>query len=188
MILKFLKLLISYFTVKKAPDVLPSDMEPPKDLDANVPIDGPKTAPEPLSERIAAFTESMLGKDSSPYNRAPKEVACAETVAYLLHHELPEFPEDIVGTIELNQALKSLPQYFKRVSEPTRGSITVYPSIKVDGVITKNGHAFIYITNDKMCSNDSRTGLLKQNYTRQKAIDYYHNILGLKGYIYAPVD
>ena len=185
MILKFINFLINYFTVKKAPDVLPSDMEPPKDLDANVPIDGPKPKRETLSERIAEAAIGMLGRDASPKNLAPQELSCAESVSNVIGTVLLDFPE-VVGTPELYDILRKDVR-FKRVTDPQKGCIVISPSVVRNGVRVY-GHTGIYINDYEIASNSSATGKWTQSHTRQEWIDYYYGHQKLTGYLFQPTD
>lgn len=185
MILKFINFLIKYFTVKKAPDVLPSDMEPPKDLDANVPIDGPKPKRETLSERIANAAVKALGTDASPSDKADDELGCAESVSNVIGTVLLDFPE-VVGTPELYDILRKDVR-FKRVTDPKKGCIVISPSVIRNGVRVY-GHTGIYINDNEIASNRSKTGLWTVTHTRPEWINYYYGHQKLTGYLFQPTD
>ena len=137
----------------------------------------------PANELLAETAQLWIGKDASPKNRAPKELSCAEGVVNIVNQAFPgTLHPDIVGTDALDLALRRSKR-FKPVLDPAQGCIEVSPR-----TATVNGHCGIYVYNDKIASNDSRTGKFQINYTRQTWRDYFIKKKGLKAHLFLPVD
>lgn len=141
----------------------------------------PKESKDPAT-LLADAAVSMLGKDASPRNRAPQELSCAEGVSGIAHLVWPDFPDDIISTQVLLHYLKTSPR-FKPVLDPLRGCVVVSPTVG-----TNHGHTGIYTQPDRIASNDSRTGLFEENYTRASWRAYFIAKKGLKGFLFMPVD
>lgn len=138
--------------------------------------------PEKPAETLAEAAIGMLGRDASPKNLAPNEFGCAESVSNIIHACWPDFPAELVSTDDLYTALKNSTR-FKQVSDPVRGCVVVSPRTP-----EVSGHTGIYIEDDSIASNDSSTGLFKENYTRQSWRDVFITGRGLKGYLFEPVE
>lgn len=94
-----------------------------------------------------------------------KEVGCAETVRNLVMSAtaIPIINQGMSSTAKLYKVLKNDRRFFS-VEEPLAGDIIISPTIGGSGKLT-NGHTGIVGENGNIMSNDSRNGLLKQNYT-----------------------
>ncbi len=157
----------------------------PEDIKNNSMNEDPK--PETLKETSAAVlcavAKTYIGKDASPNNLAKSEVACAETVAYIVNHAFPgSLDPRIVGTDALFLALKTSKR-FKGVLDPLPGTIEISPRTP-----SVNGHCGIYVGPDSIASNDSRTGKFQINYTRATWRKTFIQGRGLKAYLFVPVD
>lgn len=121
-----------------------------------------------------------LGKDASPKDKAPDELACAETINELHKEAFGEYisPENILSTYYLFKALRTNPA-FKEVYIPAPGDIVIsptgYTSLRTkDGFLAiPNGHAGIIMLDGKIASNDSRDGVFRENYTLASWSDRY---------------
>lgn len=164
-------------------NTLPMNQETPPET----PKIAPETTkePEPISaaEKLKITALAWLGKDASPNNLAKPELACAETVTFLVNATWPgTLDERIVGTDALFFALKRSKR-FKGVLDPVPGCIEVSPRTS-----TVHGHAGIYVGADEIASNDSKDGKFRINYTRQSWRDTFIKGRGLKAYLFVPVD
>ncbi len=94
---------------------------------------------------------TLLGKDASPQNLAPKEYACAESVSSILHSLWPEIPV-ITGTWTLWDYLEHSTLFYKN-DKPVDGCIIIAPT---SGIAV--GHTGI-MDGSVVMSNNSNTGL-----------------------------
>ncbi|MFN3658162.1 MAG: hypothetical protein ACK4UO_12975 [Pseudolabrys sp.] len=137
----------------------------------------PEPAQETQSERILATAELHIGKDASPNDLAPDELGCAETLSNILHEALPDFPANILSTAILYQTLRVHPN-FKRVDNPEAGDIVISPTgYQPTSSTVTNGHCGVVARENRILSNDSKTGKFLDNYSIEAWAKYY----GLKG-------
>lgn len=105
---------------------------------------------------------SCLGIDASPDDEAPDELGCADTVTSIIRKAKFSFPL-LVSTAMLYRHLLEGVGGFQEVQTPLRGDIIISPTGYGSGSLT-NGHTGIMGDNGLIMSNDSWTGLFKQNY------------------------
>lgn len=114
------------------------------------------------SEKVYQTAISFIGKDASPDDIAPDELACAESVTDILIKAGCRIPI-ILSTSDLNFFLHMSSEW-GNVTVPTRGNIVISPT----GMGGKNGithgHVGILMDNGKIASNDSLTGNLTLKY------------------------
>lgn len=134
----------------------------------------------PAREKILQAAKDALGTDASPMNLAPQELSCAEAVSNIVKKVYPSFMLT-VSTIELDRFLTSSP-YFKSTKIPKPGSVIVSPR---QG--NTPGHTGLFLTADRIASNDSRTGKFQENYTLQTWIEEMRKKRGLRIYFYEPL-
>lgn len=150
-----------------------------------MPPETPEIAPVvPLPSLAFLITEEAKqweGRDASPRGLAPQEVSCAEGVSNILHRVLHEFPEGIVSTASLFGRLLE-DTHFTPVLTPSPGCVIVSPRTQMTF-----GHAGIFIEDDVILSNDSKTGTMQQNYTFDTWIHEMKVRRGLHTYIFKPV-
>lgn len=131
------------------------------------------------------LTLSLVGTDVTPLDEVPDTVACAVTVSTLIQRITGDFPV-IAGTYTLNEKMKA-DNRFIALTEPEEGAILMYATGTGNGKL-KNGHVFICGKNEGLntllYSNDSYSGLLKQNYTLATARQRYVDIGGFKECFY----
>lgn|SRR3990167_494012 len=142
------------------------------------PVKPPVRPKMPLSEQIVQEAERWLGKDASPLNLAPQELACAEAVSNVIHGVIPDFPQNIVGTDALAKILDSSP-YFERVIEYAPGTIIISPR-----TATTYGHCGVFLSGDRIASNNSTTGLFEDNYSYANWIRVFKKGRGLHIYLW----
>ncbi len=130
------------------------------------------------SQKLYQVSFSTIGKDASPFNYAPNEYGCAESVSSLINKVIT-FPI-ITGTTNLLSLLETSPQ-FEEIAIPEQGCIII--SATGTGKLA-NGHTGIVgknIAPDNslwIMSNDSRSGLWSVNYTINRWKDYYETYGG----------
>ncbi len=131
-------------------------------------------------ETLLDVCEKYLGKDASPKNQAKSELACAETVSFLLRQVYPEVPE-ILGTWVLYDYLKKSTNNFIQLKGPEAGCVAVAPTgTGKKGTI---GHTWIVFEDGTWGSNNSfgiYKGLFTKNYTYETAKKRYVDTQGME--------
>lgn len=154
-------------------------------------IVGPRTRNALNSEasprkNIYTVALSFLGKDASPNDWAPDEYGCAETVSDILRFAGVKMPV-IISTYLIYHFFLDHQDLFVKIDQPSQGDILVYPTGTGNGNLA-NGHIFICGEGSeddmKLMSNDSSTGLFKQNYTIKSARARYTGIGGYKPHFF----
>ena len=139
-----------------------------------VPPEPPEGENLPSSGRLLLETKKWEGKDASPLNLAPSEFACAESVANIIADLFPDFPRNIIGTDQLAKVLDKSP-HFKRTLVCAPSVIVVSPR-----TATMNGHAGIFLTADRIASNNSITGKFEDNYSWKNWVRVFKGDKGLR--------
>ena len=139
-----------------------------------IPIEIPM---ETNQEKLIKEATKARGTDVSPKNLAPQELSCAEGVSELLRRVYPDFKIQI-STAELFKQLK-LDKRFKATLTPSAGCVIISPRTS-----DTYGHTGIFLTNDKIASNDSRKGVWEQNYTWDSWIREFRDKRGLRIYLF----
>lgn len=114
------------------------------------------------SDQLHKVAINSLGQDASPKDRAPDELGCAETVSELINLVTP-FPI-ITGTWTLADNLKKNKKFIQ-IKNPKVGAVIISPTGEGGTKEIPNGHTGIVGHNNKIMSNDSRTGTFEENYT-----------------------
>jgi hypothetical protein len=124
-----------------------------------------------------------LGKDASPNDLAPDELACAETVTTLLRKVYPDTPI-ITGTYTLWQYLKDPKNGYKPVIDGVAETIIISPT--GTGNRGTVGHVGIFDDNGLIMSNNSilNKGTFTQNYTLDTWKKRYVDNQGMPIYLY----
>lgn len=120
----------------------------------------PKTLPmneETNREKLLEAIRQSLGSDASPHDAAKDEYGCAESVSNIIA-KVYDFPIT-TSTVELANILDKHP-HFKRTTIPKPACVIVSP--RKDAIY---GHAGFLLTNSRIASNDSATGLMQDNYS-----------------------
>lgn len=117
---------------------------------------------------ITAVTS--LGTDASPNDLAPDEFGCAETVDdihrkafgyFIGHGALPSLSTAILFTILRNRV-----DEWCEVTVPKAGDVVISPTGYGNGHVDGNhGHVGIVSKDGAIMSNDSASGIFKENYT-----------------------
>lgn len=170
---------ISVFT--KVPAPLPVEQPQPS---------MPKSTETPR-DRLIKAARAALGKDMTPGDAVPDEVACVAQLVAIVPDEFG-LDKKLTYTPALYEALKRNKR-FKGSLDMKAGSIVVYPTTG-----TNTGHALICLEDDDgnitghntLASNNSfgsAKGLFTLNYNRKSARAYFIGKKGLKGYIFEPI-
>lgn len=154
-----------------------------KKIEPNLPILTPNLPiMETNQEKLGRLAVEGLDTDVSPEDLAQDEVGCANSVSDLIKRVLPDFPI-ILGTSQLFWKLH-IDKRFKLVTTPSKGCIIISPT--VGGTI---GHTGIFITAERIASNNSNTGLFQGNYNWPDSwiATFGSGGRGLHSYIFAMV-
>lgn len=126
----------------------------------------------PTGSKLYAVAKANLNTDVTPKDDVPDNVACAQTLTTLISKVI-DFPI-IPGTSSLFTYLKKHAS-FTEVYSPQPGDVILSPTGYGNGKIT--GHCGVIGENGRILSNDSPTGLLKDNWTLVNWKNHY----GVKG-------
>ncbi len=137
----------------------------------------PIPTPEPVTltprEILYNAALSLFNTDASPADRAPDDLACAETVNEIHKKAFGiRIEEEGLSTTKLYQALLSLKSMFLRVVDPLPGDIIISPTGYGTGAI-RHGHVGIVSEAGMILSNDSNTGNLTAKYNIQSWVKRY---------------
>lgn len=149
-----------------------------------VPVEPPKP-PKTAARTLYEYALAQIGKDASPADVAPDEYGCAETVCNIIHECFGDFPLEggvIISTADLYKKLKKHPK-FTQIAEFGPGDVLVSPTGYGNGGLA-NGHTGIVGENNVIMSNDSATGLFKENYTIESWVARYRKIGGFPLYFF----
>lgn len=128
--------------------------------------------------------DDNIGRDVTPLDNTPDEVACAEVVTTILRAVYPEVPKE-VSTIRLDKWLSSS-KTFVRILDPEPGAIIISPTASPDRV----GHVGFCMADGTIASNTSygvNKGKFIKNYTPQTWKERYQKKLGLEVHLYKHV-
>ncbi len=150
---------------------------PPAELPMNQPIEE-KPAPADL---IAKAAIDALGKDLTPDDEIPDEVACVAQIVKVLEPTPYHLKGSLAFTPDLVTYLRN-DKRWKATLTPKAGRIVVSPTV---GDI--KGHCGIFITDTRIASNDSRNGKWQDNYSWESWITYFKG-KHLRIFIFEPVD
>ena len=123
----------------------------------------PQTKPDYMTDsKLLTLAKENLGKDVSPKDLVSDNFGCAESLSTLIKQIIPTFPV-VTGTWTLYDLLRTH-KGFEKVTEPEPGDIILCVTGMGKGTIA-NGHAGVVSNNGFIMSNDSQTGLWKENFT-----------------------
>lgn len=142
----------------------------------------PQPQPEPMREKILSEAKKWLGKEASPKDYAPDELACAESLCNVLD-QVMDFPM-MTGTWELFDHLKK-DKRFKIVTELKEGNIIISPTGHGNGFI--RGHVGILTGKGNIASNDSNSGFWLENYDVDSWVKRYRTRGGFPVVIFEAV-
>lgn len=129
------------------------------------------------TEKFIKVCNDALDTEVTPKDEVPDNVACAQTISTLIKKVFPDFPI-VYSTKDLDMKLY-MDKRFKRITEPEWGCVVVSPRNN-----TQYGHAGMFLTSERIASNDSKTGLFKGNYSWSSWISEFQQKRGLRIYLY----
>ena len=166
--------------IKAKPDAKPTDVVPPE---------GPVAPPEPpkptMREVIHKEARRWLGKDASPTNQAPQELACVESVCYILRGAGVDIPP-MLSTVVLNQWLRRS-ALFRLTEEAKPGNLILSVTGSGNGTVPY-GHTGIFGEGGKIMSNDSNVGMWLENYTVDSWVKRWRDKGGMRIYYFEAVN
>lgn len=122
----------------------------------------------------------------------PPEVGCAECQSKLMQlANIPVPKKGIAGTAMFLAWLETNPDFEERF-EPEQGAIIVFATGtgngKVEGHIgTFAAYNLMYVNDWGVCSNDSNTGTLREQWSYKEMLAYYEAYGGIKPRIFRPL-
>lgn len=127
-----------------------------------------------MPKTLVELCESCIGKDVTPMDNVPDEVACAETVSTLVRKVYPDFPFH-VSTANMDKALQSPTSNWMLVDVPEAGDIVISPTVG-----KKIGHVGICMGNNFIASNNS-FGVNRGLFTKNYSVLSWNNVYKKKG-------
>lgn len=146
------------------------------------PINIPTMPPAPtLNQRIYREAKADLGKHLTLNSNVPPDVGCAEAVSFILKMVgVPWIPKQgVAGTAQLWELLKA---NARLTTQPQPGNIIISPTGTSEKGV-QHGHVGIVLEYG-IGSNDSNSGLFRENYTLGSWSDLFHTQLGFPIYTY----
>lgn len=144
----------------------------------------PPTPPAPTAaQRLADAATAAIGKDVTPDDKIPDEVACVASLVSVIPKDFG-LDANLTYTPALLSALKANPK-FKAVLDPQVGTVVVTPTVG-----TNTGHCGIYVEPNAIASNNSfgpKKGLWTVNYNRLSWRQYFVTKKGLKTFLFHPI-
>lgn len=140
-------------------------------------------------EKLFSQAKLNFGKHLTLNNAIPAEVGCAECVSKLLSLVgISDGPLGIPGTASLYEWLVTSPK-FQKIDHPEQGAIIISPTGMGNGSIP--GHTGIigefggkYLIDWTIYSNESASGLLKDQWSYERWLSYYQTTGELPIYLF----
>ena len=128
--------------------------------------------------RVKLYLSALqsLGVDASPFDEAPDEYGCADSVSQIITKTFPNAIKGSVSTAELYKQLSTSKDFIK-VSQFKFGDIIISPTGMGTGGLA-NGHVGICGEDETIMSNSSATGLWTSNYTITSWVARYRKLGG----------
>lgn len=120
-------------------------------------------------EKLLQSAKDFIGKEASPDDIAPDELACAESVCNIIRTVFRDFPV-LTYTPHLFKELKR-DKRFRLTTEIKPGNIIISPTEYGSGIFP--GHVGIMLENQRITSNTSRNGLWENNYSLNTWVERY---------------
>ena len=145
---------------------------PPKPIE-------PKKTPEQI---VVEAARSALNRDVTPGDEVPDGVACVAQLVAVLSKTENALPKSLTYTPYLLDVLKSHKKW-KATLTPKAGCIIISPTVGE----TNKGHCGIFLTETRIASNDSQSGLWRDNYSFDSWVRYFKTGKSMHVYIFEPV-
>lgn len=137
------------------------------------------------SLEIYSVAKMLRGKHLTLDNAIDDSVGCAEATSYVLSKcKLMPFKNGIPGTATMYEWFKKRGDLFTEVEKSLAGDIIISPSGYGNGLIP--GHVGV-VGNFGIMSNDSKTGLWKENFNLESWKARYRDYGGIKTHFFRAV-
>lgn len=136
-------------------------------------------APLTSAEKLYVVAKGRLDTHITLDESVPGSLGCAESVSFCLSRvdKLLVPPNGLQGTLALYHWMSNHPEKFVRVTQPTAGTIIISPTGMNTNNPTSHGHVGI-CGNEGIMSNESASGLFKEQWTLEAWASYYVKALG----------
>lgn len=151
------------------------------------PQNQPVEPPKPTNREILYdWSKASIGKDLTPSDSVPDEVACVAQLQAVFYKAFGSFIGEgsaRYNTLALHKALQQDQRFIMLPpSDALYGDIAVAPTGKGTNPY-EHGHCWVVGKHDWM-SNDSSTGLWKANYTKEAILNFFVKQRGFPLYIF----
>lgn len=124
-----------------------------------------------LGNTLYATAFAALGRDVA---KTQDELGCAEAVSFLVNKAYGDFPAGVLSTYDLFSKLSTHGKFTLIAGVPPKpGDVLVSPTSKGSTGLIPHGHTGIVAPGDRIYSNDSASGLFKDNYSLASWRDRY---------------
>lgn len=123
-----------------------------------------KNLPTTAGQKLYETALSFIGKEASPLDKAPDEYGCAESVNNIVFKAFGDYVGGDLSTYRMYYSIINNKK-FAKVSNPILGDIILSPTGFGGTKEITNGHVGILGKDNKIMSNNSKTGLWEENYT-----------------------
>ena len=146
--------------------------------------DKPQPVPPKPSKRLKllAAAQSFLGKEASPLDKVPDEVACVESLGNVARPICP-FP-DVYGTWDALKFLKNS-SHWRGTLEALPGNLIINATGTGNGKL--RGHCGVILEGGRIASNNSKTGLWTDFYTIDTWKKRYRIDGAMPTYVFEPL-
>lgn len=153
-----------------------------KTMPENTPVPQPVNQKISLSPRESLYIEAKkwLGKDITPQDKIPDEVACAENLCVLIQKLDPDFPI-IPNTLDLLKEFKRNTKY-KPTLNVEAGNIIINATSTGNNKI--RGHTGVILDGGLVASNNSVNGLWSDHWNLVEWNSYYRRFGGMPTHIF----
>jgi hypothetical protein len=135
-------------------------------------------------EKLLEKSKEMIGKEASPYDNAPDEFGCVESLCSIIRSSIArDFPLEL-ATWKFLTLLKQ-DKRFKTTLELEPGNIILSPTGSGNGTV--RGHTGIIGEDGTIMSNNSYTGLWESNYTINTWVERWRVVGGMPIYVFEPI-
>lgn len=163
------------------PEELPMNQDAPKDEKPTLPSN---------REKLLAEAQKWLGKEASPQDKAPDELACVESLCNVMDHAGLPIPQTLaaqLSTAEFDKWIKTH-KAFKSTPDLKPGNIICSPTGKGKTGLVSNGHVGVILEGGRIASNNSLTSLWDDLYTIDAWVARWREKGGYPIYIYEPIN
>lgn len=143
----------------------------------------------PTEAKIYEVLKEKLGTHLTLNNNVPAEVGCAEcasTIFKLSGFTMPT--AGIESTLSLLQWAQANP-HLQEISQPEQGAFIINATSTGNGTVEGHcgflaAYGVMYVGDYGICSNDSNTGTLREQWNYQNWVKYYEVAGGMKTHIF----